>query len=223
VKPSNDPPCRHRGDGTSARFLPSVCGYSTKYACVHNRRLLTFLALGAGRGSTYVRFFLYVPMPSRVCRHIRQDLRRLASFFGKVEIFPAGAGCILPRLTCQCFGAPPQRRLLPASCERSTVRDQRPSKVQAQDSARLQGFSIRKSDWKAAPAKSKKALAALLPRVPKELQPQYGQGSLVPFGRNQGRVSAATEVRRCAPGTPVVPASATQPSTIFFASSVSVA
>jgi hypothetical protein len=122
VKPSNDPPCRHRGDGTSARFLPSVCGYSTKYACVHNRRLLTFLALGAGRGSTYVRFFLYVPMPSRVCRHIRQDLRRLASFFGKVEIFPAGAGCILPRLTCQCFGAPPQPRLLPASCERSTVR-----------------------------------------------------------------------------------------------------
>jgi hypothetical protein len=46
------------------------------------------------------------------------------------------------------------------------------------DESRHQGLSIRNSGGKAGPAKSKKALAALLSIVPKELQPQYWQGFL---------------------------------------------
>src|SRR3984893_14790582 len=56
---------------------------------------------------------------------------------------------------------------------------------------------VRGSGWKAGAAKSKKALGALLPIVPKQLQRQYRQSSLAPFGINQGRLSAATAVSRC--------------------------
>jgi hypothetical protein len=66
------------------------------------------------------------------------------------------------------------------------------------NASRLQGLSIRNSGWKAGSAKSKKALGAPSSIVPKKLQPQYWQVSLVPFGRNQGRVSAAMAASRCA-------------------------
>ena len=65
--------------------------------------------------------------------------------------------------------------------------------------SRLQGLGIRGSGWKAGAAKSKKALGALLPIVPKELQRRYWQSSLVPFGRNQGRLSAVMAVKVASP------------------------
>jgi hypothetical protein len=96
VKPSNDRRRPHKRDGPiGGPFLAIGYGYSTKYAHVHNRRL-TFLAFGAGRHSC---LFPYVSVLSRmlaellVSRHI-QDLHRLSSLLGNVEIFPARVGCI---------------------------------------------------------------------------------------------------------------------------------
>jgi hypothetical protein len=63
---------------------------------------------------------------------------------------------------------------------------------------RVSRHCVRCSGWNAGAAKSKKARGALLPIVPNELQPQYWQSFLVPFGRYQGRLAAVLAVRRCA-------------------------